>query len=768
MKWTEVVAVDTETTPIRGTPVPRLICVSIATDRGAFLVGNGDPHLEQTVVRLFAPGHLLVFLNAAFDLHVMVGPQGAFPHLEELAWAKLLAGEVVDVGIREKLYAISTTGDLFAPTKGVGAVRAGYGLDDLAAFRLGKQRGDKKDKSSIRFQFFRFDGWRAQDYPADARAYAIEDAVDTRDIWLAQESVRQPEGRGSMNTAEFQTCAAYALHRMTIEGLRVDQDAAAKLEEAIRAEIEPSERLLIEAGIVTPAERRPHVRLYKKAVELLGHDPGINWSAYEAQLAAQGIRFTGDNETHVREAQAREMVERVCKEHSYPILLSDTGEVSLNAKDVLAPLHGLDPVLDAFKHRQSVQKLLKTEIPRMRNADGTPAERVYSPFNVLVSSGRTSSSADKQHNYPSMNGQNVHPKARECYVADPGWALVSVDYSTLELATTAQEMLDRYGYSSHAEVLRAGRDSHGWLASALRRRLDREWGASVAHLDRVGVYDAFMALKKTDPKTFKFWRTFAKPIGLGFPGRLGPAKIIEIARQPPYEIDFREVAKDMEFDMNELPRAFFWHVENTLKMDLDSFQWTPAAKALALACVVRSLWLEQHPEMNQFFEDVKQQRDPYCWGGVSGEETPEERDTDALCYTSPMGMFRTGCKLTDACNGVAMQTRAAEGAKAAVITLTDRCIRGPLKGIVRPVLFIHDEIVAQVRLDRSEEGVQGIRQAMVDGMKTVVPDVPVGTEAVMMLRWSKEAQPVFDSAGRLIPWEWRESALPQSRQFSAA
>src|SRR5690606_40829279 len=43
--------------------------------------------------------------------------QGAFPHLEELAWAKLLAGEVVDVGIREKLYAISTTGDLFAPTK---------------------------------------------------------------------------------------------------------------------------------------------------------------------------------------------------------------------------------------------------------------------------------------------------------------------------------------------------------------------------------------------------------------------------------------------------------------------------------------------------------------------------------------------------------------------------------------------------------------------------------------------------------------------------
>src|SRR5690606_282346 len=132
----------------------------------------------------------------------------------------------------------------------------------------------------------------------------------------------------------------------------------------------------------------------------LGHDPGINWSAYEAQLAAQGIRFTGDNETHVREAQAREMVERVCKEHSYPILLSDTGEVSLNAKDVLAPLHGLDPVLDAYKHRQSVQKILKTEIPRMRNADGTPAERVYSPFNVLVSSGRTSSSADKQHNYP--------------------------------------------------------------------------------------------------------------------------------------------------------------------------------------------------------------------------------------------------------------------------------------------------------------------------------------------------------------------------------
>lgn len=761
VKWadSEIVAADTETTLIRDTPIPRLICLSISTDKGEFLVGNGDPHLKTAVVRLFQPGHLLVFLNAAFDLHVLIGPRGAFPDLEELAWAKMIAGEVVDVGLREKLYAISTTGDLFQPTKGIGAVRAGYGLDDLCAFRLGKKRGDKKDKSSVRFQYHRFDGMPAAHYPADARAYAIEDAKDTRDIWLAQESVRQPEGRESMNTAEFRTTAAYALHRMTIEGMPVDQEAAARLEERIRAEIEPSESLLIEAGIVTPAERRPHVRLYQKAVELLGHDPGINWSAFEPQLAAQGIRFTGDNETHVREAQARAMVERVCREHHYPVLITDSGETSLNAKDVLAPLHGLDPVLDAYKHRQSVQKILKTEIPRMRNKDGTPAERVYSPFNALVNSGRTSSSAEKEHNYPSMNGQNVHPEARKCYVAEPGWALVSVDYSSLELATTAQEILDRYGHSSHAEVIRAGRDSHAWLASAMRRRLDRDWGASVAHLDRLGVYEAFMATKKTDRATYDFWRKFAKPNGLGFPGRLGPAKIIEIARQPPYEIDFRKVAEPMEFDPAAMPRAFFWHVEHTLKLDPGNFQWTPAVKALALACQIRALWLEEHPEMHTFFEDVKRQIDPLCWGGASAEDPAEEtHEGHALCYRSPMGMFRTGCKLTDACNGTAMQTRAAEGALSAVILLTDRCINGPLRGIVRPLLFIHDEIVSAVRLDRSQEAVDGIRQAMADGMKMVVPDIPVGTEAVMMLRWSKEAQPVFDSAGRLIPWEWREQS----------
>ena len=46
-----------------------------------------------------------------------------------------------------------------------------------------------------------------------------------------------------------------------------------------------------------------------------------------------------------------------------------------------------------------------------------------------------------------------------------------------------------------------------------------------------------------------------------------------------------------------------------------------------------------------------------------------------------------------------------------------------------------------------------IQQLLVEGMKEVCPDVRISCEHVLMRRWSKDTEAVFDAAGRLQPWE---------------
>ena len=42
---------------------------------------------------------------------------------------------------------------------------------------------------------------------------------------------------------------------------------------------------------------------------------------------------------------------------------------------------------------------------------------------------------------------------------------------------------------------------------------------------------------------------------------------------------------------------------------------------------------------------------------------------------------------------------------------------------------------------------------MIEGMKSVVPDVAIKAEPALMRYWYKKAEPVFNDEGLLIPWE---------------
>lgn len=77
---------------------------------------------------------------------------------------------------------------------------------------------------------------------------------------------------------------------------------------------------------------------------------------------------------------------------------------------------------------------------------------------------------------------------------------------------------------------------------------------------------------------------------------------------------------------------------------------------------------------------------------------------------------------------------------------------GPLYGC-KPVNFPHDEYILEAPEHRASECAMALRDLMEAHCKLYVPDVRLRADPCISRVWSKAAEGVYDSAGRLIPWE---------------
>jgi len=66
---------------------------------------------------------------------------------------------------------------------------------------------------------------------------------------------------------------------------------------------------------------------------------------------------------------------------------------------------------------------------------------------------------------------------------------------------------------------------------------------------------------------------------------------------------------------------------------------------------------------------------------------------------------------------------------------------------------VHDEILGEAPLDRVADMAPEFKRLMEAGINHYVPDVPTTAEPVAMMYWSKQAKPVYDQEGRLVPWK---------------
>ena len=154
---------------------------------------------------------------------------------------------------------------------------------------------------------------------------------------------------------------------------------------------------------------------------------------------------------------------------------------------------------------------------------------------------------------------------------------------------------------------------------------------------------------------------------------------------------------------------------------------------------LRQQWFDQWPEMALYFKKI-------------GRET---RRGECVVVQEGSGRVRGGCSFTVASN-TQFQGLTACGAKAALFNLYKEIYTGDNKSSlssVRPVIFLHDEIIAEGPAESSHLWAQEIVRIMVETMEKYIPDIPITCEAVLMNRWHKDAKPVYDENGRLMIWE---------------
>jgi DNA polymerase-1 len=125
------------------------------------------------------------------------------------------------------------------------------------------------------------------------------------------------------------------------------------------------------------------------------------------------------------------------------------------AEDVLDELAQLHELPRKILEYRTVQKLKSTYVDALAELINPATGRIHATFNQTVAAtGRISSSDPNLQNIPIRTAEGR--RIREAFVAEPGWRLLSADYSQIELRVLAHLSQDR----TLIETFERGEDVH--------------------------------------------------------------------------------------------------------------------------------------------------------------------------------------------------------------------------------------------------------------------------------------------------------------------
>lgn len=426
------------------------------------------------VEALLARGDWIVGHNVVYDLAVAVRNR---PRLLLPAFRAFEQNRVVDTMIIEKMRKIAHGWTKFDPRL---KKRPKFGLADLVSEYLGEEMSGKKEADSWRLRYKELDGIPLEDWPPEAKIYAMDDASYTNKVFQRQMQAMSSDASMAATLVDLgrQMRAAWALHWMGAWGFRTDSAAVEDLNTRLRDHVDKAIEYLITTGIYRYMGPKK--------------DPARKKSKHMAVLEAK-----------VEQAYA-------ARGEPCPLTEGGKGEVKkpkprTNAETLI---NSLDPDLTLLAEISGDAKLVNTYIPILRMGTRWPINPSY---NVLVDTGRTSCARPNIQNQPRKGG------VRECFIPRPGHVFVGCDYQAAELRSLAQVCLSKYGHSEmakafeHTEKYPVGKDLHLDMAAAI---LGLEYDEAVA--------------RKKEPQ-IKEARQLSKAANFGYPGGLGAKKFIEYA-----------------------------------------------------------------------------------------------------------------------------------------------------------------------------------------------------------------------------------------------
>lgn len=720
-------ALDTETYAVRpGLAAPPLVCVSWADDEGSWVRGGAEDEIEAAVAHvrraLEDPTQHIGGCNLAYDLAVLTAHDNT---LGTLIFSALDAGRLHSTDILEALHD-SARGLMLREASG--SPIFAYSQELLERRYLGLDRKDAKHgQDSWRLRYGELDGIPTAEWPMEARQYPIDDAEGA----LALLKIQLATDRQNKQCEAAEVRAAYALQLLSCRGIRTDVGMVARVVGDLHKRHEESRRQFFASGLVRvkTADRGdvlagkvddiPDAWLADQAVTLralAGPGPGLEWvgrrledltSARKALARGKSLRYATDTK------RLAELVQEAYQGDAPP---TDTGRVS-TSRDTLD--ESGNELLEEYADAGPGEKHLAAFAGVLKQGMTVP---INPSINVLVATQRVSMRAPNLMQLPRGGG------IRECFVprgfSAPHRAdrmvLLSVDYGGLELATLAQVCYTLFGHSAMREALNLGRDLHLQLAGSFKGL----------------TYEQAQALRKAKDKTIGNLRQAAKPVNFGLPGLMGPAKLVLTARKQ--GVRFCELA-GLSHKCATNPKV-------------TRYKGRPipptCTVCLELATEYREVWRRTWPEMVDYL-DLTVRLAEAC---ERGEPFPSFGD----------GMLRLETSANAASNHF-FQNLAAQGAKRALYRLTREARTDRSSVLWRscyPVVFIHDEIIAEVREDVAQEVAQRVSAIMVDTMRELTPDVAVTAPPAFARRWFKGMEDVRDSRGRMRPW-WPPDGSPR-------
>jgi DNA polymerase I-like protein with 3'-5' exonuclease and polymerase domains len=454
-----IIAIDYETYLINAEhPNPKPVCLSWYDGSNRGLIAGIEP-IQDFLKEHLSNGTTFIAHNAKFELLVTYEH---FPELRELLWQSLDNKQWFCTALSEKLKRLSNSNNANGKLSLATLVMEYFNID-LSA--------EKTDPNAWRLRYSELDGIPLDQWPEDAKEYAIMDSVYAYRLW--ELLYKYPSWA--------QLRATLALNLMGLTGFTVSKERAVILKNELKDLIAPIYDNLESYGMVEVRKGKTF-KCIKKLQEHISNILGD-----KAEKTAKGVVRTDKQ-------SLRRYLERVD-----------------------------DNILKQFSQLGRFEKIMSSYIPVLEKANPV----VKTVYNPLVDTNRTSSGGDK--NFPSTNMQQpprgidgVTYDFRACFVPRPGYSIVSIDYSGLELAACANQLHAFYGESTMADLLNSGDeplDAHSNFARYLKA-------------SKEGVlfsYEEFVGSKKL--KGFAEYRKNGKPFQLSIPGGGGYDTLRTIAYQ---------------------------------------------------------------------------------------------------------------------------------------------------------------------------------------------------------------------------------------------